>query len=141
MRKFLLIFFIFCPGIVYSQNFKDTTFTNGKHSCKCQFVISGTPDVKPFDLNEKAAYFPGGEDAWDKFVKKNIDKKIKGKHEVEVQFNVEADGSLSNFRLINKAPNQKFEEVLSILKAGGNWFPAVQNGFCIRSVKRLMFEF
>ncbi len=120
---------------------KDTTFVSGIHTCSCKFVVEGTADIKPFDLNEKPAYYPGGGDAWEKFVKKNIDKKLKGKHEVEVHFEVAADGELSGFRLLNRAPNQKYEEVVRLLRLSGKWFPAIQNGYCVKSIKRLKLEF
>lgn len=97
--------------------------------------------MKPFDLNEKPAQFPGGADEWEKFVKKNIDKKLKGKHEVEVHFEVDERGQLSGFRLLNRAPNQKYEEVVRILRQSGTWFPAIQNGYCTKSIKRLKLEF
>ena len=55
-----------------------------------------------------------------------MDKGFKGNHPVEVRFEVNKNGDLSAFLLLNKAPNQKYEEVLRLLKSSGKWFPSVQ---------------
>ena len=69
-----------------------------------------------------------------------MDKGLKGKDEVEVRFQVDKNGDLSTFLLMNKSPNQKYEEVLRLLKSSGKWFPSIQNGFCVKSYVRLSFE-
>lgn len=141
MRLFLLLVLCTFYAVGFSQTTKDTTFSVRGFICECKLAIDGKPDVKPFDLNEKPAQYPGGSNEWEKFVKKNIDKKLKGKDAVEVHFEVDAYGQLSGLRLLNRAPNQKYEEVVRILRLSGTWFPAIQNGFCIKSVKRLTLEF
>ncbi len=140
MKNLYLVLFLLLGENVIAQQTKDTTFQSGEYSCQCKLALDGKPDVKPFDLNEKPAYYPGGEDEWKKFVKKNINKKLKGKDEVEVYFEVDEKGTLSNYRLLNRAANQKYEEAVYLLKLSGKWFPAVQNGYCIKSVKKLKFE-
>lgn len=124
----------------YSQEFKDTTFSIQGFTCQCKYNINIDDDNKIFDRAEKSAYFPGGEEDWKKFVKKNMDTKFKGKDNVELRFQVDKNGDLSNFLLLNKAPNQKYEEVLRLLKSSGKWVPSVQNGFCVKSYVRLSFE-
>ena len=140
MKITLFLVSIFIGSQLLSQTSIDTTFSIRGNTCQCKLVTEGTAAVKPFDLNEKPAYYPGGEDAWEKFVKKNIDKKLKGKHAVEVHFQVNEMGVLSDFRLLNRAANQKYEEVVRLLRLSGNWFPAIQNGYCVKSVKRLVLE-
>ena len=124
----------------YSQEFKDTTFSVRELTCSCKYNFKSEDDNKIFDRSEKAAHYPGGEDEWKKFVKKNMDKGFKGNHPVEVRFEVDKNGDLSNFLLLNKAPNQKYEEVVRLLKSSGKWFPSVQNGYCVKSYVRLSFE-
>ena len=124
----------------YSQEFKDTTFSVSGYTCSCKYNISIEDDNNIFDRSEKPAHYPGGEDEWKKFVKKNLDKKWKGKDEVEVRFQVDKNGNLSGFILLNRAPNQKYEEVLRVLKLSGKWFPSVQNEYCVKSLVRLVFE-
>lgn len=124
----------------YCQEYKDTTFSVREFTCSCKYNFNSGDDNKIFDRSEKTAHYPGGEDEWKKFVKKNMDKGFKGKHEVEVRFLVDKNGDLSSFLLMNKSPNQKYEEVLRLLKSSGKWFPSVQNGFCVKSYVRLNFE-
>lgn len=124
----------------YSQEFKDTTFSVRGFDCRCKYNVNIDDDNKIFDRTEIPAYYPGGEDEWKKFVKKNMDKGFKGKDNVEVRFQVDKNGDLSLFLLLNKSPNQKYEEVLRVLKLSGKWFPSVQNGFCVKSYVRLSFE-
>ena len=124
----------------YSQEYKDTAFSVRGFTCPCKYNINIDDDNKIFDRSEKSAYYPGGEEEWNKFVKKNMDKGFKGKHEVEVRFEVDKNGDLGNFLLLNKAPNQKYEEILRLLKSSGKWFPSVQNGYCVKSYVRLSFE-
>ena len=141
MSKIIFSFFLLISVLqTYSQEFKDTTFTVHGFTCPCKYNIKVEDDNKIFDRSGKAAYYPGGEEEWNKFVKKNMDKGFKGKHEVEVRFEVDKNGDLGNFLLLNKAPNQKYEEILRLLKSSGKWFPSVQNGYCVKSYVRLSFE-
>jgi hypothetical protein len=136
---FIILLSLFSVSL-FSQKVIDTTFSKNGSSCICKLAVEGKPDIKPFDLNEKKAEYPGGEEEWKKFVKKNINKKLKGKEEVAVSFEIDEVGRLSNYRLLNRAANQKYEEVVYILKLSGHWFPAVQNGYCVKSVMRMNFE-
>jgi hypothetical protein len=140
MHKIYLLISLFIISDVYSQEFKDTTFSVREFTCSCKYNLKVEDDNKIFDRSEKVAHYPGGEDEWKKFVKKNIDKGFKGSHPVEVRFEVDKNGDLSNFLLLNKAPNQKYEEVVRLLKSSGKWFPSVQNGYCVKSYVRLSFE-
>ena len=124
----------------YSQEFKDTTYSVRGFTCPCKYNFNIDDDNKIFDRSEKPAYYPGGEEDWKKFVKKNMDTKFKGKDNVEVRFQVDKNGDLSAFLLLNKAPNQKYEEVLRLLQSSGKWFPSLQNGYCVKSYVRLSFE-
>ncbi len=140
MRKIFFLLSLLIGIHSYSQEFKDTTFSVRELTCSCKYNFKSEDDNKIFDRSEKAAHYPGGEDEWKKFVKKNMDKGFKGNHPVEVRFEVDKNGDLSNFLLLNKAPNQKYEEVVRLLKSSGKWFPSVQNGYCVKSYVRLSFE-
>ena len=134
----LLLFSVSLNG--YPQEYKDTTFSVKEFTCSCKYNLNIADDNGIFDRFENPAHYPGGEKKKKKFVKKNLDKGFKGKDEVEVRFQVDKNGDLSGFTLLNRAPNQKYEEVLRILKLSGKWFPSVQNGYCVKSSVRLVFE-
>ncbi|MDZ4793447.1 MAG: hypothetical protein SGI83_04140 [Bacteroidota bacterium] len=140
MNKLCLLVSLFLISDLQAQEFKDTTYSVSDFNCSCKYNFNSEDDNKIFDRSEKPAHFPGGENEWKKFVKKNMEKGLKGKHEVEIRFQVDKNGDLGAFLLMNKSPNQKYEEVLRLLKSSGKWFPSVQNGFCVKSYVRLSFE-
>jgi hypothetical protein len=140
MRKLFSLLFLSINFFSYSQEYKDTTFSVREFTCQCKYNLNIADDNKIFDRSEKPALFPGGEEGWEKFVKKNMEKGFKGKHVVEVRFQVDKNGDFSAFLLMNKSPNQKYEEVLRVIKSSGKWFPSVQNGYCVKSYVRLSFE-
>ncbi len=140
MRKIFFLLSLLIGINSYSQEYKDTIFSIRDFTCHCKYNFNNEDDNKIFDRSEKPAYYPGGEEDWKKFVKKNIDTKFKGRDNVEIRFQVDKNGDLSAFLLLNKSPNQKYEEVIRVLKLSGKWFPSVQNGFCVKSYVRLTFE-
>lgn len=133
LKLIILPAILFLASAADCQSFKDTTFTFREYSCSCKYNFSEQDDNGIFDRNAIEAYYPGGQDEWKKFVKKNIDKSLKGKHTVEVKFTVDKNGDLSGFTVLNNTPAQKYEEVVRILKLSGKWFPSVQKGFCVKS--------
>ena len=122
-------FFIYSQA--YLQVVKDTTFIVGNYSCSCKYQKEGLPDIKPFDINEKSPSYPGGVEAWEKFLKKNLNKRLKWDEKVVVKFHVDIDGNLSGINLQNHAAVQKFQELIRVLKISGKWFPGVREGFCV----------
>lgn len=140
MRK---VFFLICLSgslRAASQDFRDTVFTVRGETCSCKYNMNPEDDNRIFDHEAAPARYPGGEDAWTKYVKKNLDKGWKGKDKVEVRFQVDRNGDISSFVLMNKAPNQKYAEVLRVIRESGKWFPSVQKGFCVKSFVWLSFE-
>jgi hypothetical protein len=78
--------------------------------------------------------FPGGQTAWKSFLEKSIDTKsfvLKNDPNVSltwIEFIVNEDGSLSNFKPLTKSPFGKEFEAIRILKLSPNWIPATKNG-------------
>ncbi|MFI5158574.1 MAG: energy transducer TonB, partial [Sphingobacteriales bacterium] len=79
----------------------------------------------------------GGASAWSKFMSKNlrypdmaIDQHIQGK--VWVSFVIEADGSLSHFKVERGVGYGLDEEALRVLKLAPAWKPGIQNGHPVR---------
>ena len=135
----LLLLLFFCSKL-RAQEYRDTVLVVGSATCSCKYNISSEDDNVLFDRNAPKAYYPGGEEAWKKFVRKNLYTGFKGKDKVMVRFQVDRNGDLSNFTLVNRSPNQKYEEVLRLLKLSGKWFPSVQKGYCVKSYLTLEFE-
>ena len=82
--------------------------------------------------------FPGGQSALDEFLAKNIkypaeakNKNIRGRS--VITFIVQADGSLSDFKVARAAGGGTDEEAIRVLKASPNWKPATENGSPVSS--------
>ena len=76
--------------------------------------------------------FPGGADAWINFLRRNLvppaqlepgDKKI-----VSIRFYVSADGTVTDFEVMQSAGKVFDNEVIRVLKKMPKWKPAIQNG-------------
>ena len=140
MKIGLFLFSLSFSSFVYSQQYKDTTFSVRGFTCSCKYNLNIEDDNKIFDLSEKPAHYPDGEEEWKKFVKKNLDKGFKRKEEVEMRFQVDKDGNLSGYELMTRSPAQKYQEIVRVLKLSGKWMPSVQNGYCVKSMVSLTFD-
>jgi periplasmic protein TonB len=105
--------------------------------------IGEAPKAKtePFEAGftkvEKEAKFPGGPEAWRRYLERNLNANVAaedgaptGNYTVKVQFVVDKNGSISNVHAIEvpKLCPSCGEEAVKIIKKGGAWEPAIQNG-------------
>ena len=81
------------------------------------------------------AKFPGGQQAWFKFLEKNIHTEVAANHGakpgnylVTVSFLVDTSGKLSEVQVLNDPGYGTAEDVLKALKHSPNWLPATING-------------
>jgi protein TonB len=79
--------------------------------------------------------FPGGDEAWRKYLLKNVNTGIPSKkgapagvYFVIVRFIVSKDGQVLNINPLTKVGYAMEEEAVRIIKNGPNWIPALQNG-------------
>jgi protein TonB len=92
---------------------------------------------KLFTKVEKEARFPGGMEAWKKYLERNMNANVaaedgagKGNYTVKVQFIVDKEGNVSNVEAIEvpaACPTCGLEAV-KVIKKGPRWEPAIQNG-------------
>lgn len=92
---------------------------------------------KPFTKVEKEAQFPGGLQAWKRYLERNLNAGVAadngtptGNYTVKVQFIVDKEGSISNVQAIEvpKACPDCGPEAVKVIKKGPKWEPAIQNG-------------
>ena len=111
-------------------------FCIGAETLKAQET---TPDTSIFIEVEKTPEFPGGEEARHRFLQENLryplealEKGWEGR--VVVEFVIEPDGTLTNFRVIRGAPGASIldEEALRVVKLMPNWIPGIQRGKAVR---------
>ncbi len=99
--------------------------------------IEGEASIISIDLVEEDPEFPGGMEALHKFLADNIqypqqarDNNISGK--VYVSFVVEADGSITNSRLLRDIGGGCGAETLRVVKTMPRWTPGKQRGKPVR---------
>lgn len=96
----------------------------------------GVDKTRFYDVQVEAK-FPGGPDAWMKYLKANLRENIpldnnapQGRYMVTVSFLVSVDGSISDVKAVN-APDPDYgtaAEAVRVIERGPKWTPAIQNG-------------
>jgi periplasmic protein TonB len=106
-------------------------------------TIDDEDEDSVFQEVEIESTFPGGIDAWRKFLQKNLKANTPakngakvGRYNVIVRFVVGKDGKLSDFVIEENAGYGTGEEVVRMLKKSPKWIPGVQNGRTVSSLKR-----
>jgi protein TonB len=95
-----------------------------------------------FTKVEIESSFPGGTQAWARFLNKNLrypDEAINNEIQgiVMVQFIVDKDGNISDATAVSGPDNGGLrEEAIRVIKKSGKWTPAQQNGRYVKSYKR-----
>jgi protein TonB len=98
-------------------------------------------DDERFIPIEKEAEYPGGVQAWVRYLQKNLRAPEAalsdvGQTRVEVRFIVDKDGNVSEVEAIGgPEQNGMREEAVRVIKKSGKWVPALQNGRYVKTVK------
>ncbi len=97
---------------------------------------------------QSPAHFPGGKDAWLKFLQTNLktDVPVKnggapGKYTVILSFIVDADGSLSEIKADNDPGFGTAKEAVRLMETSPKWIPAVKEGKNISSLTKQSITF
>ncbi|MBI3140018.1 MAG: energy transducer TonB [Sphingobacteriales bacterium] len=100
-------------------------------------------EIRLFERVEVEAGYPGGTDAWRKFLTKTINASVPTDHKspagtftVVIQFIVNKDGTLADFKALTSLGYGMETEVIRVLKLSGKWTPAVQNGRPVRAYRK-----
>lgn len=108
--------------------------------------IDPSDEPTPFLIVEDEASFPGGSDAWVKFLRRNIKyprlakrSNIEGK--VFLSFYVDADGMISDIKVIRGIGAGCDEEAIRVLKKSPRWNPGRQRGNPVKSPMSLFIHF
>jgi protein TonB len=93
------------------------------------------PEEKPFEPIERAPEFPGGMNAWVKFLSANLitpsELDAGEKKTVMIRFKVSTDGTVNGFEILQSAGSLYDNEVIRVLKKMPKWKPAMQNGHTV----------
>jgi hypothetical protein len=100
-----------------------------------------TPPTIVKDTNFIEASFPGGHDAWQKFLQKNLNTNTPvdkgsppGTYKVVVSFLVDANGKVSNVKAVNNPGYGTAEEAVRVIANGPDWVPAKNNNAPVNSM-------
>lgn len=81
------------------------------------------------------ASFPGGPEAWQKYLQRNLRAEVAGengasagRYTVVVSFLVDRDGNISEVKAENDPGYGTSDEAVRVIQRGPKWKPAVQNG-------------
>ena len=87
---------------------------------------------KDFEIDERDPEFPGGAEAFKRFLNKNLnspDELIAGERKVVlIKFKVDKDGTVTGFEIVTSGGNDFDREVVRVCKKMPRWKPAIQNG-------------
>ena len=97
---------------------------------------------------ENEAEFPGGYQAWVRYLKQNLNPNAptdngapNGTYQVIIKFIVSKDGSISDVHGETKFGYGMEEEAIKIIKRGPKWTPALQNGQNVNAYRRQPITF
>ncbi|MGI4749739.1 MAG: TonB family protein [Janthinobacterium lividum] len=114
-----------------------TTAANGNGNSTQAKTEDNGDEVVPFTAIEKLPAFPGGMEAWAKFLSKNLhypeqasSAGVSGR--VYISFIVEKDGRITDIQVARAAGYGFDEEAKRVLKMAPQWKPGIQNGKPVR---------
>jgi hypothetical protein len=97
-------------------------------------------DNKIFEKVEIPPSFPGGKEAWNRYLTKYINPAIPvqkgapaGQYSVIAQFVVKTDGTIEDIRTLTFFGYGMEEQVIELIKKGPRWIPARQNGKIVKA--------
>ena len=101
-----------------------------------------------YTVVEIPAEFPGGREAWIKYLERNLNRDLPiengapaGKYVVTLSFIVDKNGAISDVQTENDPGYGTKDEAIRVIKKGPNWKPAVQNGRNViyRHIQNIIF--
>lgn len=113
-------------------------------------LLLSQPDINNlvFVKTEVSPMFTGGDDAWRKYLEKNLDPRIPmndgwkaGKYTVIVKFIVRMDGTVSDVGTENYKGSKTSKHCISIIQQAPKWQPAIQNGKKVNAWKKQPITF
>jgi hypothetical protein len=133
MKKIMTLIFILISILSKAQTSEKLPYEN-------------IPD-SVFQNVEVEAAFPGGPISWYRYVKrelenKNIDlKKYENEGACEIQFKVNREGVVSDVTALTLVDTKLAKALISIIKKGPRWLPAIQNGRQVSSWRKIEISY
>jgi hypothetical protein len=120
------------------------TAFSGKLFSQAVVEVGGVDSAKAvFEKVDIEASFPGGIDAWRKFLERHLNPSVPvengapcGMYNVYAQFIVNKDGKVSGIKALTNMGFGMEQEVVRILRESGAWTPAMQNGRPVNAYRK-----
>jgi len=104
---------------------------------------SAGDEAKVFEQVEFEASYPGGDDAWRKFLEQNLNGAIPadkgappGAYTVVIQFVVDKEGKISDIKALTAHGYGMEAEVIRLLRKAPRWNPAIQEGRPVKAYRK-----
>ena len=100
-----------------------------------------------FTKVQNEATFPGGDAAWNHYIKNEIEKHIKdliddgNSGTCRVRFIVSRDGSVSNVSALTMKGTKLEQVAVNAIRKGPKWDPATQNGMVVNAYREQPITF
>jgi protein TonB len=111
-------------------------------------LVQENEDDKIFPIVQNEAQFPGGANAWRKFLERNLNSDVPNEHgapqasyKVIISFVVDREGNLSDIVAENDPGYGTKEEAIKAIRKSPKWTPAFQNGRNVRYRQRQAITF
>jgi len=134
-------------GVIEIVTKKNITLTLQKPPLSAINIQVSNND-KIFTKVETASYYAKGNDAWKKYLQKNLDPAIPvaegwkaGSYTIIVQFIIHTDGTVSDVTTINYQGTKTAQHCIDLVKKSGKWIPAVQNGQIVNAYRKQPITF
>ncbi|MDI9312300.1 MAG: energy transducer TonB [Limnohabitans sp.] len=103
-------------------------------SAQATFTVASKSLALDYNIVETRPMFPGGNDEFVKFISKNFHTpEVEGLSGVlKVTFVVEANGAITDIKVINDLGSGTGEEAKRMLQQSPKWIPGEQNGEPVR---------
>jgi hypothetical protein len=93
-----------------------------------------------FIKTEVESAFPGGNEAWPKYISRKIDKRIDELSKSDnctclVRFVIDTEGNISNVQAMTFENTKLAEVAIHAIQIGPKWIPAMQNGRKVKSYR------
>lgn len=115
---------------------------------KIPFINNQDTNRIVFIKLENEAEFPGGNDAWRKFLQTNLNGSMAvaqglkaGTYTFITKFIVDKEGNLSSFSSEKNINTKIADHCIEVLKKSPKWIPGKQNGHIVASYKKLPITF
>jgi len=104
---------------------------------------SDSSEYRVFEKVEIEASFPGGDEAWRKYLERTLNAAIPvdfgspaGTFTVLVQFVVDKFGNISDVKALTRHGYGMEQEVMRVIRNGPKWVPAFQDGRNVKAYRR-----